>query len=162
VLAVYNWPAGTERYRKVTRFVQAFFYRPHDLQGPPYHAKWRAIDVTAPVLGWTRFAAAQDWIKKAGLDSNGPTRHARADEGGGKREAVAMSPQERNALFTQFDAYRKRQTAQLDSTGLLDARQRDALFAEFLAYQKQQTRNLNSAGLPDARQPGAGFAVSVN
>jgi uncharacterized protein len=117
VLAVYNWPAGTERYRKVTRFVQAFFYRPHDLQGPPYHAKWRAIDVTAPVLGWTRFAAAQDWIKKAGLDSNGPTRHARADEGGGKREAVAMSPQERNALFTQFDAYRKRQTAQLDSTG---------------------------------------------
>src|SRR6516164_848364 len=38
VLAVYNWPAGTERYRKVTRFVRAFFERLHDLQAPPHHA----------------------------------------------------------------------------------------------------------------------------
>jgi hypothetical protein len=60
---VYNWPAGTERYRKVKRFVQAFFDRLRDLQSPAYHAKWRAIDVTAPVLGRTRFGAAQDWIK---------------------------------------------------------------------------------------------------
>jgi hypothetical protein len=49
VLAVYNWPAGTERYRKVARFVHAFFDRLHDLQSPPYHPKWREIDVAVPV-----------------------------------------------------------------------------------------------------------------
>jgi TRAP-type uncharacterized transport system substrate-binding protein len=60
VLAVYNWPAGTERYRKVARFVHAFFDRLHDLQSPPYHPKWREINVAVPVPGWTRFAAAQE------------------------------------------------------------------------------------------------------
>jgi uncharacterized protein len=51
VLAVYNWPAGTERYRKVARFVRGFFDRLHDLQSPPYHPKWREINVAAPVPG---------------------------------------------------------------------------------------------------------------
>jgi hypothetical protein len=46
-----------------------------------------------------------------------------------------MSPQARNALFTQFVAYQKRQTAQLNSAGSLGAQQRNALFTEFLAYQ---------------------------
>jgi hypothetical protein len=29
-----NWPAGTERYRKVARFVRGFFDRLHDLRAP--------------------------------------------------------------------------------------------------------------------------------
>jgi uncharacterized protein len=36
VLAVYNWPRSTERYRRVALFVRTFFDRLHDLQSPPF------------------------------------------------------------------------------------------------------------------------------
>ena len=137
VLAVYNWPAGTERYRKVTRFVRAFFERLHDLQAPPHHPKWRDIDVAASVPGWTRFAAAKQWITKAELGIHDSSRDARLLEGVTQREAAALKPQERNALFAEFVDYQKRQTRTLNSAGLLDARQRYALFAEFVDYQKR-------------------------
>jgi TRAP-type uncharacterized transport system substrate-binding protein len=92
VLAVYNWPAGTERYRKVAGFVRVFFDRLHDLQSPPYHPKWREINVAVPVPGWTRFAAAQEWIRKAGLDTDGPTRNARVDDSDARRGMAAPDP----------------------------------------------------------------------
>jgi hypothetical protein len=79
VLAVYNWHPGTERYRRVERFVHAFFDRLHDLRSPPYHPKWREINIAAPVPGWTRFATAQEWLRNAGLDTSGSIRNARSD-----------------------------------------------------------------------------------
>ena len=91
-MGLYNWPTGTERYRKVARFVRAFFDRLHDLQSPPYHPKWREINVAVPVPGWTRFAAAQEWIRKAGLDTNGATRNARVNDSDAKRGMAALGP----------------------------------------------------------------------
>jgi hypothetical protein len=161
-LAVYNWPAGTERYRKVARFVHAFFDRLHDLQSPPYHPKWREIDVAVPVPGWTRFAAAQEWIRKAGLDTDGPTRNVRVDDSEARRGMAALDPQERNALFEDFVDYQKRQTHASSSAGVLDPRQRAALFAEFVAYQKRQTHASSSAGVLDPRQRDALFTASAN
>ncbi len=60
VLAVYNWPKKTERYRKVERFVQYLFNNWDKFQKPPYHPKWRDINLAATVPGWTRFSVAQD------------------------------------------------------------------------------------------------------
>jgi TRAP-type uncharacterized transport system substrate-binding protein len=60
VLAVYNWPRKTERYRKVERFVQYLFNNWDKFQKPPYHPKWRDINLAATVPGWTRFSVAQD------------------------------------------------------------------------------------------------------
>jgi TRAP-type uncharacterized transport system substrate-binding protein len=80
ILAVYNWPARTEHYHKMAQFVQTFFDRLHDFQVPPHHPKWREIDVTTSVPGWRRFAAAQEWIRKAGFDSDDLPRNARLDE----------------------------------------------------------------------------------
>jgi TRAP-type uncharacterized transport system substrate-binding protein len=162
VLAVYNWPAGTERYRKVARFVRAFFDRLHDLQSPPYHPKWREIDVAVPVPGWTRFAAAQEWIRKVGLDTDGPTRNARVDDSDARRGTAALDPQERNALFAEFVDYQKGRTHATSSAGVFDPRQRDALFAEFVAYRKRQTHATNSTGVLDPRQRVALFAASAN
>ena len=162
VLAVYNWPAGTERYRKVARFVRAFFDRLHDLQSPPYHPKWREINVAVPVPGWTRFAAAQEWIRKAGLDTNDAARNARVNDSDAKRGMAALGPQERNALFVEFTDYQKRRTHASSSAGVLDPRQRDALFAEFVAYQKRQTHATNSTGVLDPRQRVALFAAAAN
>ena len=62
VLAVYAWPSATERYARVTRFVNAFFSRFDEFQQPPRHPKWREVNLTAEVPGWTRFQPAQDWL----------------------------------------------------------------------------------------------------
>jgi TRAP-type uncharacterized transport system substrate-binding protein len=106
VLAVYNWPAGTERHRKVTRFVRAFFDRLHELQAPPYHPKWREIDVAASVPGWTRFPAAEQWIKKAGLAIDNLPRNARLHELTTQDETAMLSARERDAIFTEFIEHR--------------------------------------------------------
>ncbi len=62
VMAVYGWPPGSPRYIKVARFVDAFFSKFHEFQRPPRHPKWQQVDLSAEVPGWTRFAAAQQWL----------------------------------------------------------------------------------------------------
>jgi hypothetical protein len=60
VLAAYNWAPNTERYRKLERFVDAFFGNIPVLQKPPFHPKWKEVALHAPVPGWSRFRAAQE------------------------------------------------------------------------------------------------------
>ena len=110
IFVAYNWPVGSERYEKVAHFVQAFFDRLHDFQAPPHHPKWRDINLGASVPGWTRFAAADQWIRKAGLESQEPTRHADLNDGTmPERDAMPgealRDPRQRNALFAEFVAY---------------------------------------------------------
>lgn len=64
VMAVYNWPPGTERNTRVTRFTEAFFDHLSDLQAPGRHPKWRQVSLTAQVPGWNRFRAAQQWLQR--------------------------------------------------------------------------------------------------
>lgn len=58
VMAVYAWAPGTERHRKVARFVEAFQTRFNDFLRPPRHPKWREVNLTAELPGWVRFDAA--------------------------------------------------------------------------------------------------------
>jgi TRAP transporter TAXI family solute receptor len=58
VMAVYAWPAATERHRKVARFVEAFTAKFPAFLQPPRHPKWREVDLAAQVPGWTRFTPA--------------------------------------------------------------------------------------------------------
>ncbi|MCA6112140.1 hypothetical protein [Bradyrhizobium cenepequi] len=51
ILAAYNWPAKTERYRKVEHFVQVFFDRLKYLQQPPFHPKRKEAVLGAPLKG---------------------------------------------------------------------------------------------------------------
>ncbi|MBX6375691.1 MAG: TRAP transporter substrate-binding protein [Acetobacteraceae bacterium] len=60
VMAVYAWRPGTDRYRKVARFVEAFFGRFDEFLRPPRHPKWREVNLAAQVPGWTRFPRAQE------------------------------------------------------------------------------------------------------
>jgi TRAP-type uncharacterized transport system substrate-binding protein len=68
VLIAYGWPkTNVDRYRRVQRFVEAFFPRFGEFQRPPRHPKWQEVNLAANLPGWTRFEAAQAW-----LDSNLP------------------------------------------------------------------------------------------
>lgn len=64
VLAVFNWPRDSDRYRRVQRFVDFYFDRFKNLQVPPYHPKWKSINLAANVPGWTRFALADEKLKQ--------------------------------------------------------------------------------------------------
>lgn len=55
VMAVYAWPQGHERHRKVARFIEALNTKFAEFLRPPRHPKWREVNLAAQVPGWTRF-----------------------------------------------------------------------------------------------------------
>ena len=54
VMAAYGWAPGTERYGKLMRFVSALTDRFAEFQKAPRHPKWREVNLSAQVPGWTR------------------------------------------------------------------------------------------------------------
>ncbi|WP_137176839.1 TAXI family TRAP transporter solute-binding subunit [Roseomonas sp. AR75] len=55
VMAVYAWQPGSERHRKVARFVEALHANFESFLRPPRHPKWREVNLAAQVPGWVRF-----------------------------------------------------------------------------------------------------------
>ena len=66
VLVAFNWPAQSNRYQRVARFVDYLFSRIDRLQAPGFDPKWKSINLAATVPGLTRFAAAQAWLDRQG------------------------------------------------------------------------------------------------
>lgn len=65
VMAVYGWTRDMERYHKVARFVDAFFNRFDEFLKPPRHPKWKEVNLSAEVPGWSRFEPAEAWLRQA-------------------------------------------------------------------------------------------------
>ena len=65
VLVAFNWSGDNVRYRKVAKFVDAFFSKFDELQKPPRHPKWREVNFAATLEGWHRSPPAQAWINRA-------------------------------------------------------------------------------------------------
>ena len=120
VLAVYNWKTDTNRYRKVSRFINAFFDKFDEFKKPPYHKKWREVRLDDPVPGWTRFRAAEAWLRRnaariAGKKKTG-TSVASAREvfnqfitSQAGAQARKLSQAEKDALLEQFVRWMKSQ-----------------------------------------------------
>ncbi len=110
LLAAYNWPRGSARYKKVARFVEAFFDKFPQFQKPPFHPKWKEVVLNAPLKGWTRFPAAQEWLDQHANPTVSDLRNkfdrymaARASEGG----APAVDPEQDAEMFKQFMQWRE-------------------------------------------------------
>jgi branched-chain amino acid transport system substrate-binding protein len=105
VLAAYNWPAKTERYRRLENFVDAFFSKLPQLQQPPFHPKWRDVSLNAKMPGWTRFKPAEEWLQRNPVVAEPAT----AESSGSERSppAARNDAQEREALFREFLEWRK-------------------------------------------------------
>jgi len=117
VMAVYNWPAETDRYRRVKRFVDAFFSDFGKFLEAPRHPKWKEVNLAAQVPGWQRFSAADQWLKAAAA-RGGTEEQLRAnfrsfmDQQARGAGGAAPSQQQQDALFEQFlkwNAQRPRQ-----------------------------------------------------
>jgi TRAP transporter TAXI family solute receptor len=111
ILAAYNWAPKTERYRKVEQFVNIFFDRLKSLQQPPFHPKWKEVVLSAPLKGWNRFPAAQEWLDRNAGVASSDTRQK----------------------FEQFMAAQARDTGR-QSTRTPDGD--EALYQQFLKWQK--------------------------
>jgi TRAP transporter TAXI family solute receptor len=113
VLAVYNWPKDSDRYRRVERFTQAFFNKWDKFREPPRHPKWRDVNLAATVPGWTRSSIAEEMLRRL-------------------REKQPAFAQATSEEFSKF----------LDDKGSgfakLTSEQRESIFREFLQWQKQR------------------------
>ena len=69
LLTAYSWPTGTTRYKNLAAFTDLFFSRLPDLLQPPYHEKWRDVNIRATVPGWTRAPYAQRWLDRSGVQA---------------------------------------------------------------------------------------------
>jgi len=114
VLIAYNWQkTNVDRYRRVQRFVDAFFPKIAEFQKPPCHPKWREVNLSATLPGWTRFGAAQEWLDSQRVDAqrknaNEPAEQATAS-GGARSASTAEQPKQTvdPALFEEFLRWRK-------------------------------------------------------
>ncbi|HLK83119.1 MAG TPA: TAXI family TRAP transporter solute-binding subunit [Xanthobacteraceae bacterium] len=114
VLAVYNWPKNSDRYRRVERFVQYLFNRWNKLTQQPFHPRWRDVNLAATVPGWTRFSVAEDMLQHLAQGDSGDQGMARDFQTYMTRQ-VRTAPRneaERDALFRQFMLWREQQHRQ--------------------------------------------------
>jgi len=107
LLATFNWPANSERYARVAKFVDAFFSHIDEFQKPPRHPKWRESSINIVVPGWTRFKAAQDWLDANNVRNASQVDFADFMERTGKRN---LSPEEMDRLYREFLEWSKKRT----------------------------------------------------
>ena len=111
VLAAYNWPRDTDRYRRVATFVEAFFTKFPEFQKGARHAKWKETNLNSTLKGWRRFPAAEEWLQRNDKQAAPPAGRlpdpalARAQAA----RAAPNSPEEQQRLFQQFMEWAKTQ-----------------------------------------------------
>ncbi|MBL8703908.1 MAG: TRAP transporter substrate-binding protein [Rhodospirillales bacterium] len=119
VMAVYNWPTESERYRRVKRFVDAFFSDFNKFLDAPRHPKWKEVNLAAQVPGWQRFVAADQWLKAAA-----------------GRETAAVPEEQLRQTFRAFVD----QQARAGGGQPLSRQKQDELFEQFMRWQTQRPR----------------------
>jgi uncharacterized protein len=118
VLVAANLQVGSERYRNLVSFVDAFFTGFQSLLDPGHHPKWREVNITTELPGWRRFPPAEQWLQ----------RNAQI--------AAAPSLQDLRAIFSRFIDERQ----QASGGAPLTADQKKELFGQFELWQKGQVR----------------------
>src|SRR5262249_706554 len=109
VLIAYNWSRDTDRYRRITKFCEAFFPRLAEFKKPRGHRKWGETNLNATLPGWTRFAAAEEWLAKNRIKTAAGDAGERAQfsefvgaHGSDAALAFAGNPDERERLYRDF------------------------------------------------------------
>jgi TRAP-type uncharacterized transport system substrate-binding protein len=113
VLSVFNWPKGSDRYRRIERFTERLFANWDQFLVTPRHPKWRDVNLGATVPGWTRHTIAEQMLARF----YGPSGSAQDDISGDFQAFLnrigTSAPQgqaDREALFRQFLQWREQQS----------------------------------------------------
>jgi TRAP transporter TAXI family solute receptor len=112
VLAAYNWSPNSERYRKLATFVDAFFMKLPSFQNSPFHPKWKEVSLAAPLPGWQRLPAAQQWLEAHGIEQDGARgRFETFLQQNPDAAKGVLAHTDKEALFKQFQAWQADQAA---------------------------------------------------
>lgn len=109
VLAVYNWPKGSDRFRKVERFIRYYFDRFETLKKPPFHPQWKEINLGATVPGWKRYWFADELLAKylANSSTASPTAAEQASADAVSAIIKSNGNAEQKKLFNEFMEWRR-------------------------------------------------------
>ncbi len=114
VMAVFNWPEGHVRYKRLEVFIDAFFSRFNEFIVDPRHPKWREVNLAADLPGWTRFKPAANWLASNTLQQTDPAleqefvsflANVNADD-------ANLTAGRRQELFRAFLVWREQQQSQ--------------------------------------------------
>jgi TRAP-type uncharacterized transport system substrate-binding protein len=116
VLVAANLQQGTERYRNLVNFVEAFFTGFQSLLDPGHHPKWHEVSITAELPGWRRFPPAEQWLQRNAQVAVAPNlQDLRSifsrfiDERQQASGGAPLTPEQKNELFGQFELWQKGQ-----------------------------------------------------
>jgi len=128
VLAAYNWPSGSDRHRRLSVFVEAFFSKFAEFRKEARHPKWREVNLTAEVPGWQRLPVAKQWLDRnvaarvpavpaAGTAAGAPLKKSFEDFLASQRKqggpaAAANNAQAEQAMFQRFMEWMQQQQGQ--------------------------------------------------
>jgi uncharacterized protein len=123
LLVAYAWPQASERYKKVTNFVQQFFGKIDQFHNSARHPKWSEVSLSAEIPGWIRFKPAAEWL--AAHQSVATLRN--------QSDAAGQSSAELRLSFDRFVENTRWSGQKTLSTG-----DRQALFEEFKQFLESQ------------------------
>lgn len=101
VLAVYNWPKESDRFRRVERFIHYYFDRFPTFYQPTYHPKWKEVNLAAKVPGWKRYWVAEEKLAEM-------LKASSAQPAGATKDQDLKGNMSEEELFQEFLAWRKK------------------------------------------------------
>jgi len=106
ILAAYNWPRTSDRYKRVARLTENLFSRLDKLQEPGFHPKWKDVNLNAKVPGLDRFPAAQEWLDRAAAGRLAATSSGNAGSTQPGTVMLTLTPDQQR-LYQEFLEWRR-------------------------------------------------------
>jgi TRAP transporter TAXI family solute receptor len=122
VLVALDARPGSQRYKNLSKFTEAFFDGFAGLRDAAHHPKWREVNLAADVPGWRRFMPAQKWLDRAPA-----LRDQRTTDAVKKADPP---PQQRLDDFKSFVDSRP-------DLGKMSSPDQEKMFKEFLQWNKE-------------------------
>ena len=134
VMITYNWPKTVpDRYRRIQKFVEAFFSKIAEFQKPPRHPKWREVNIAAVLPGWQRFDAAQAWLDNQRAEQQRASANSNENTG---NEPAASGQAPRHGVTTSGSAAQPSGAAEPQQGRVVDP----ALYNEFMRWRQMRGR----------------------
>ena len=129
LLVAYTWPENSPRYKRVAKFIDAFFSKIDQFNNPSRHPKWREVNLAAEMPGWVRLKPAAEWLA---------SHRNQAMSAGPDNTLDQTSPEVKLAFEKFMQKHASRQKT-------LSRSERELLFAQFVKFLAQSKREQAAA-----------------
>src|SRR5438067_3894820 len=123
LLVAYTWPEDSPRYKRVAKFIDAFFGKIDQFNTPSRHPKWREVNLSAEMPGWVRFKPAAEWL----------AAHRNQAVSANPDNTLDQSSPELKLAFEKF----MQKYASSSGQKTLSSSERELLFAKFMKFLAQ-------------------------